>query len=196
MLRRLPSTEVPAGSAPTVRSMLVPEAASVTRALEEARAQAASLRTLRRELAEYLAAALPQQARKLGLAAPQLQAWIEHEMARFAGAHRLCVRVHPDDAAQLDTAALIAARVPPITADERGIIAHGRADLPTLATALTKSANSLPREVCLLVGPEGGWTDEELQAVQAGACARTVGAHDAPRRDGRGGAGGGDGGAV
>ena len=111
MLRRLPSAEVPAGSAPTVRSLLVPEAASVTRTLEVTRARAASLRTLRRELAEYLTAALPRQARELALPAPQLQAWIEHEMGRFAGAHRLCVRVHPDDAAQLETADLIAARV-------------------------------------------------------------------------------------
>ncbi len=111
MLRRLPRTEVSESATTTVRSMLAPEVAPLSRVLEVARSEATALRALRREFSEYLQAALPAQAAELGLPADSLQAWIESELARFSGTLGLRVRVHPSDAAHMETASEIAARV-------------------------------------------------------------------------------------
>lgn len=89
----------------------MPEAALVRRALEVARSDASRLRALRREFSEYLEAALPAQAAKLGLPAEPLAAWIESELARFSDMPGLRVRIHPSDAAQIEAADRIAARL-------------------------------------------------------------------------------------
>src|SRR6476659_1665643 len=110
MLRRLPKTEIADAIIPSVRSLLAPEVPLLQHKLEAARAEAAALRAFKHEFARELMQSLPSHAQRLGLPADRLQAWLEDELARFVPGSSLRIRVHPSDAARMETPSLLAAR--------------------------------------------------------------------------------------
>jgi hypothetical protein len=102
MLRRIPKADLPDAAAPTVRSLLVPEATRIAHDLEQARADAGSLRALRREFGERLERSLPDFASRLELPLDALRAWLTREFAHFVRAHTVRIHLHPSDAERLE----------------------------------------------------------------------------------------------